>query len=136
MNSELAGFWTLKSWLKLRADGHTEAYCAAPIGGFLHYSAEGTMAVSIFKRETAEILSTYGGRFEWDGHSVKHQAWEGWSPQGLEQPKVRHLQLTEDAMSMETDWIEDQEAVYRYRLEWQRRAEPRIPAEHKSSDLA
>ena len=87
------------------------------------------MAVSIFKRESAEILSTYGGRFEKRGGSVVHYPWEGQSPQGIGQAKVRHVKLASGQMTMETDWTQgDAREEFLYRLQWIKCEGPQLPA--------
>lgn len=121
MDSPVQGFWTLQSWQKVKQDGSLQPYSPEEIGGFLYYSPEGQMAVSIYERQAPRLLSSYAGRYEFSGDEVIHQPFEGSSPNGIREKKVRRVQLHEGHMIMETKWNDPSNPDYIHRLVWLKR---------------
>ena len=119
--SDIVGFWVLRSWDIVDRKGTCEPYPVDELSGFLHYGSK-TMAVSIYDKKSSKVLTTYGGPYEFDGMKVRHKPYDGCSPLGGVKEKVRHIEIRDKEMMMETDWL-DHDFDTKYRLRWQRQRE-------------
>ncbi len=120
MKTAIVGLWTLVSWDRAFADGSSEPYCDGPVGGILHYGANGHMSVSLYQTDQPRILSTYGGSYECLGQDAIHYPVAGYSPDGIDKPKRRRLAIAGRTMHMESAWREGSGPTYKHKLVWQR----------------
>src|SRR6478736_2499578 len=121
MHHPLVGLWTLLSWHRVFPDSRQSPYCESPIGGFLVYTGEGLMAVSIYEREQTRVLTSYAGRFEYQQGEVVHHPIEGSSPYGIQDKKVRLVRFEHEQMIMETKESDPNNIGFIHRLIWQKR---------------
>lgn len=118
--NDLQGFWVLKDWQKEVKDHYRKPYSETEISGFLCYGSDSRMAVSLYETSTGQLISTYGGAYEFDGEKASHFPIEGYSPAGVREKKVRYLKVEGDRLDMSTPWLDGEEGPSRYLLTWQR----------------
>lgn len=101
-DDDILGFWLLESWDEYREDGSWQPFGGDPLSGFLVYAADGTMSVSIYRRDQPVLLTTYAGHYTRHGREVVHYPVAGNSPSGTQAPKHRYLTLRGNTMIMDT----------------------------------
>ncbi len=116
----LVGCWKLQDWYVITPAGNKQPYTQEDLGGFLHYGADGQMAVAIYEENTAHLHTSYSGPYEWDGSAARHSPVAGFPPPDPDVTKVRFLAIDGSSMVMETPWISESEGSVKYQLKWQK----------------
>ena len=121
MSKPLLGIWNLVSWDLEYQDGPLEPYGPLKPQGFLLYSSDGNMAVSIYEVEESRLITSYGGPYEYHEGQVVHYPVQGLSPNGVHNKKVRFIDIDQDLLTLTTAWSDGTDArVFRHRLQWVR----------------
>lgn len=118
MSRSFHGLWSLQSWHKVWDDNRLQLYTEQPVGGYLYYSPEGQMAVSVYEQNTSRLLTAYAGAYEFLGDQVIHYPREGLSPAGPLVKKIRYLELINKQMTLRSPWMEESSGRYQHRLIW------------------
>ena len=117
---DICGYWFLKSWDIHYEDGSVKSYEGEAVSGFLHYDYNGRMIVSLFRKESGSLISTYTGPYDIQGDTVYHYPDEGFCLAGLDQEKKRYLSRWGNRLIMKTPTLNLTSGKACYRLTWQK----------------